>query len=58
MRPYVKGSLNHSLMSIHGRRDGIRLDDEGRAIDPKVTKQPYFSLRKGEMSSVNGMAQW
>lgn len=33
----------------------MRLNDEGWAIDPKVTKQPYFSLRKGKMSSVNGI---
>lgn len=31
------------------------LDDEGWAVDPKVTKQPYFNLRKGDMTAVNGI---
>lgn len=31
------------------------LDNEGWAVDPKVTKQPYFNLRKGDMTAVNGI---
>ncbi|MQP64627.1 N-acetylmuramoyl-L-alanine amidase [Niveispirillum sp. SYP-B3756] len=31
------------------------LDGEGWAVDPKVTKQPYFNLRQGEMTAINGI---